>query len=304
VSVAALSVFAGFGAAALRSATPLLWAILGETITQRSGTVNLGVEGQMLVGAAMAFGVTARTGSPWLGLLAGAGAGGALSALHAILCLRFRASQFAAGLSVWMVGSGLSAIWGAAYVGQPIDGFGPLPRPLRDLPLLGVLTPTVLLALVATPICAVALQWTRAGLALRAVGESTHAARAAGIAVTRVRAAGILIGGLMSGVAGASLSIDYAQTWAEGMSKGRGLVAVGLVIVARWQPLLALPAALLFGGAEALSLRAQAAGTDVSAHLLHTLPYAASLVVLVISCVRARGGRTAAPAALRAVLDR
>jgi len=175
---------------------------------------------------------------------------------------------------------------------------------LARIPAFGELTPTVLLALAATPLCAALLHWTRAGLALRAVGEAPDAARAAGLAVTRVRAAGIIVGGLFSGVAGAALSIDYAQTWAEGMTKGRGLVAVGLVIVARWEPLLALPAALLFGGAEALSLRAQAAGTDVSAHLLHMLPYVASLVVFVISCVRVREGRGAAPAGLRAVLDR
>jgi ABC-type uncharacterized transport system permease subunit len=297
-------VLSGLLAAALRSATPLLWTLLGETVTQRAGIINLGVEGQMLVGAATAFGVTAVSANPWLGLAAGALAGAALSAAHALLCVGLRANQFAAGIAVWMIGAGSSAYLGAGLVGQSVQAFAPLSEgALRSVPLLRELTPTVLLVLPAVPLCALFLYWTRIGLALRAVGESTEAARIAGLAVGRLRTTAILIGGLASGVGGAALSIDYAQTWAEGMTKGRGLVAVGLVIVARWNPLLALPAALLFGGAEALSLRAQSAGTTISAHLLHTLPYVACLLVFVATCLRARetGG---APAALRAVLER
>jgi simple sugar transport system permease protein len=300
VSGAAI-VLSGFLGAALRSATPLLWTLLGETVSQRAGIVNLGVEGEMLVGAAAAFGVTAHTGSPWLGLVAGAAAGAGLSLAHSLLCLRFRANQFASGLSVWMIGYGVSAYWGAPLVGQSIAGFAPLTAggwsPLAEV------TPTVLLAVLAAPLLAAWLYWTRAGLAVRAAGESADAARLAGVRVEAVRAAAISLGGLCAGIGGAALSIDHAQTWAEGMTKGRGLVAVGLVIVARWNPLLALPAALLFGGAEALSLRLQAAGTTLSAHLLHTLPYAACLAVFVVTCVRDRSGR-GAPAALRAVLDR
>lgn len=292
-----------FAEAALRSATPLLWTLLGETVTQRSGTVNLGVEGEMLVGAAAGFGVCAHTGNPWLGLAAGALAGALLSCLHALLCVRFRANPFAAGISVWMIGFGVSATWGATLVGQSIETFGPLPAALRALPLLGALTPTVLLALLATPLVAACLAWTRAGLAIRAVGESMDAARIAGVAVARVQSAAIALGGAFAGVGGAALAIDYAQTWSEGMTKGRGLVAVGLVIVARWNPLLALPAALLFGGAEAMSLRVQSTGTTVSAHLLHTLPYVTCLLVFVISCLREREG-AGAPAGLRAILDR
>jgi simple sugar transport system permease protein len=301
VSAAAI-VLSGFVGAALRSATPLLWTLLGETVTQRAGIVNLGVEGEMLVGAAAAFGVTAHTGNPWLGLLAGAGAGAALSLGHSLLCLRFRANQFASGLSIWMIGFGVSAYWGAPLVGQSITGFKPLAAD-SEWPLLGQMTPTVLLALLAAPLCAAWLYWTRAGLAVRAVGESPVAARLAGVSAGRVQAAAITLGGLAAGIGGAALSIDHAQAWAEGMTKGRGLVAVGLAIVARWNPLLAVPAALLFGGAEALSLRLQAAGTTLSAHLLHTLPYLTCLVVFVATCVRERAGR-GAPAGLRAVLER
>ena len=286
-------VLAGFVPAALRSATPLLWTLLGETIGQRAGIINLGAEGQMLVGAAAAFSVTVTTGNPWMGLVAGAAAGGALSLIHALLCLRFSANQFAAGIAVWMIGFGVSAIWGATLVGQSIDAFAPW---------LGSLTPPVVLAVAATPVFAGLLYWTRFGLFLRAVGEEPEAARAAGLRVRLVQTTAVLIGGLSSGIGGAALSIDHAQTWAEGMTRGRGLVAVGLVIVARWNPLLALPAALLFGGAEALSLRLQSAGATVSAHLLHTLPYVACLTVFVLTCLQRRAG--GAPAGLRAVLDR
>jgi simple sugar transport system permease protein len=288
--------------AALRSATPLLWALLGEIISQRAGIINLGVEGQMLVGAATAFGVTARTGNPWLGLASGALAGAALSLMHALLCLRFRANQFASGLSVWMIGFGVSSYLGASLVGQSISSFAPLSSTrLGQIPLLGALTPTVLLALVAVLFCAGLLFWTRVGVNLRAAGESAAAAHAAGLNVPALQAGSIIFGGLLSGVGGAALAIDYAQTWAEGMTRGRGLVAVGLVIVARWNPFWALPVALLFGGAEALSLRVQSAGATTSANLLHTLPYVISLVVFVLSCVTR--GSQAAPAELRAVLE-
>jgi len=296
-------VFSGFWVAALRSATPLLWALLGETISQRAGIVNLGVEGSMLMGAAVAFGTTVHAESPWLGLVAGGAAGAALSLVHALLCLRFRANQFASGLSVWMLGYGVSAYFGAPLVGQSIVGFGPLGADHGPWGWLSDVTPTVLLALLAAPVSAAFLYGTRAGLAVRAVGESPSSARLAGVRVDAVRAAAIAFGGLCAGIGGAALSLDHAQTWAEGMTKGRGLVAVGLVIVAGWNPLLAVPAALLFGGAEALSLRLQTAGTPLSAHLLHTLPYVTSLAVFVGTCLR-QDPRAKAPAALSAVLER
>jgi len=291
--------------AAFRSATPLLWALLGETLTQRAGIVNLGTEGQMLVGAATAFAVTAHTSNPWLGLAAGAASGMLLSLGHALLCLRFRANQFASGIAIWMIGFGVSSLLGATLVGQSITGFAPLAESWLGarLPFIGWLTPTVWLGPVATLAAGLFLFRTRPGLCWRAVGESGAAASAAGLRVALIRTLAVSTGGVLSGVGGAALSIDYAQTWAEGMSKGRGLVAVGLVIVARYNPWLALPSALLFGGTEALVLRVQSAGSDASAHLLHMLPYLVSLAVLVLSCI-GTGARAAAPAELRAVLQR
>jgi len=295
----------GLVPAAFRSATPLLWALLGETLAQRSGVVNLGTEGQMLVGAASALAVTAHTGDPWRGLAAGALAGLVLSLGHALLCLRFRANPFASGIAIWMIGFGLSSLLGASLVGQSITGFSSLAATElgRHLPLLGWLTPTIGLSWLATLAAGLLVYRTRAGLALRAAGESSRGAAAAGLRVGLIRSQAIAAGGMLSGIGGAALSIDYAQTWAEGMSQGRGLVAVGLVIVARYNPWLALPTALSFGAAEALVLRLQAAGSDASSHLLHMLPYLVALAVLVITCLRS-SARTSAPAELRAVLER
>lgn len=287
----------GLLVSALRSATPLLFALLGECLTQRVGKINLGVEGQMLVGAVAGYAATAATGNAWLGLAAGALAGALLSGVYALLTVAAHANPFASGLAVWMLGAGLSAYAGSGLVGVRIDGFAPLAWGL---------TPSILLALALVPLTALWLYRTRTGLHWRAVGESITSARAAGIATSAVVVGGIVAGGLLSGLGGAALSVDYTRTWAEGMTAGRGLVAVGLVIVARWNPWLTLPAALLFGVAEALSLRLQAADSAVSAHLLHTLPYLVSLIVFVVTCMRLgrRAGSGGAPAGLQAVLER
>ncbi len=301
------AVAGGFLISALRSSTPLLWVLLGEITTQRVAVVNLGVEGQMLAGALAGFAATLATGNPWIGLAAGVAAGMALSSVHSLLCVGLKANAFASGLAVWMLGFGLSAFYGIPYVGQKINGFRAFTLgPLDHLPFLGALvaqtTPTVALGLAASPLLGWWLYRTRTGLSFRAVGESLASAKALGFKTARVQVLGILAGGAFSGMGGAALSVDYTRNWVEGMTQGRGLVAVGLVIVARWNPYLAIPAALLFGGAEALTLRMQTAGVPISSHLLHTLPYLASLAVLVLSYSRAnKEGGT--PAGLSAVFS-
>lgn len=284
---------ASFLISALRSSVPILLAVLGETLTQRVGVLNLGVEGQMLLGAAAGFATTVLTGNPWLGLAAGAAAGVILSSLHALLCVGFRANQIASGIAILLLGMGFSAFYGIPYVGKKIEGFAPVATPeIAAIPviggILGQVTPTVLLALVLVPVIGYWLYRTRTGLQWRSVGESVAVAKAAGIRPWSIQVQGILTGGFLTGLAGAALSVDYTRTWVENMTAGRGLVAVGLVIVARWNPYLALPAALLFGGSEALYLRLQTAGVPVSSYLLATLPYLVSLLVLVISYQLAR----------------
>lgn len=292
--------------AALRSATPVLAVVLGETLTQRSGVINLGVEGQMLLGAMTGFGVTVVTGDPWLGVLAACGAGVLLSMVHAVLVLGCGANQIASGVAVMILGGGLSAFYGIPFVGEKINTFGSFgDSAAGQLPLigpfLGAMTPTVLITLVFVPVISVFLYRTRPGLYWRSVGESPDITRNLGHNPRHFQLAAILFGGFMSGFAGAALAVDYTANWVEGMTAGRGLVAVGLVIVARWNPWYALPAALLFGASEALNLRLQSWGLNVSPYLLATLPYLIPLGVLVLSYKSLKSSGGGMPMGLRAV---
>jgi simple sugar transport system permease protein len=280
-------------AATLRATTPLLFALLGETLVQRTAIINLGVEGEMLVGACVGFAVAAITGDPWLALAAGGATGLLLSLVHAGLCLGFGANQIGSGIAVWMLGLGLSSFYGRDFVGAEVTGFGPLDAdadtgfPLLDQ-LLAQLTLTTLIALALVPLIGLWLYRSRAGLRWRAVGESFEAARAMALKPWLIQLQAIMVGGFLAGVGGAVLSVDYTGTWAQEITKGRGLVAVALVIAARWNPFLALPVALLFGGSEAAVLRLQAQGVDVSSYLLAATPYLICIAVVWASYVRIR----------------
>lgn len=311
-SGSASAVLDGLLISALRSATPLLFVVLGEMLTQRVGMINLGVEGQMLLGAIAGFATAVSFSNPWLGLLAGGVAGLALSTLHAFLCLVCQSNQIASGIAVWILGSGLSAFLGRGFVGERLEqGFrtiqilGQIPG-LASVPLFGAvateMTPVIVLAIALSPLLGLWLYRSQTGLAWRAVGESTAAAKAMGLRPLWIQCQGIWAGGFLSGIGGAALSVDYTLTWAEGMTVGRGLVAVGLVIVARWNPYLAFPVALLFGGSEALALRLQAAGSPISPYLLGMMPYLVALLVLVIN-YRQVGQTGGMPDGLRSVFS-
>lgn len=282
------AVIAGWLVAALRSATPLILVTLGETLTQRTGLINLGVEGQMLAGACVGFAVGATTGDPWLGLAAGALAGVLLSLVYAGLVLGARSNQIAAGLAVWLIGLGATSLLGKGFVGRDITPLPPLGSPLTEGltfvgPFAAQLTAAPLLAIAAVLAAAWWLANTRAGLTWRVVGESAVIAAENGIRAAWIRLQAVVVGGCLAGLGGAVLAIDYTQTWAQEITKGQGLIAVGLVIVARWRPMLVLPICLVFGIAEVTVLRAQSLGIEVSSYLLATLPYALVLVVLTIS---------------------
>ncbi len=280
-------------AASLRSATPLLLVMLGETLTERTGVINLGVEGEMLMGACIGFAVAATTGDPLIGLAAGAAAGVALSTVHAALVLGAQANQIGSGLAVWIIGLGLTSYYGRSFVGGKVDALPPLGADFPGAPafirtILNQITPTAPLALVLAALAGVWLFRTRTGLIWRTVGESAAVARALGIRPAWVRLQAILVGGALAGLGGAVLSVDYTQTWAQDITKGKGLVAVGLVIVARWNPYLVIPTALLFGVSETAVLRLQAAGIAISPSLLATAPYLLALLVIVLSQSRAK----------------
>ncbi len=287
----------------LAAGTPLVLAATGELVTERSGVLNLGVEGMMLVGAVVAFIVAATTNLPWLGVVAGMAAAAALSMVFAVLTLTLMANQVATGLALSLFGIGLSAFVGLHYVSIVIDGIKPLSIPgVSDLPFVGKLlfahSPFVYLsvALVA------ATQWflfrTRAGLILRAVGESPDSAHAIGYRVIAIRYAAVLFGGACAGLSGAYLATAYTPLWTEGMTAGRGWIALALVVFATWKPWRMLAGAYLFGAVTLAQFQAQALGVAVPSQLLAMGPYLATIIVLTIISRDATTIRLNAPASL------
>ncbi len=289
--------------ATLRAATPLLLAGLGELVAERSGVLNLGVEGMMLMGAAAGFAVRALSGSAALGLLAAILAGIAMAALFALLTLRLLANQVATGLALTIFGIGLSALTGLPWAGVPAPGLAATiwpglahaPPALQQVLLLD---PLVWIAFAGVFAVDWFLRRSRAGLALRAVGESAEVAHALGTSVLRIRLAAVLFGGAMAGLAGADLSLAYTPMWAENMTAGRGWIALALVVFATWKPWRLAAGALLFGFVTIAQFQAEAFGLSLSPDLLSTLPYLATIVVLVLISRDATRLRLAAPAAL------
>ena len=287
----------------LAAGTPLVFAALGELVTEKSGVLNLGVEGMMLVGAVTSFAVVATTQSPWLGVAAGMLAAAALSLVFAVLTLTLMANQVAAGLALSLFGVGLSAFVGLEYVSVVIEGIPPLRIPgLSDLPIVGPLVfghnPLVYLSLVLFFAVEFFLFRTRAGLVVRAVGESPQSAHAIGYPVARIRYLAVLFGGACAGVAGAYLAVAYTPLWVEGMTAGRGWIALALVVFATWKPRRVLAGAYLFGGVTLAQFQAQALGLDVPSQLLAMLPYVATIVVLAVISRDAATIRQNAPASL------
>jgi simple sugar transport system permease protein len=298
-----MDVFAEVLLLTLAAGTPLVYAALGELVTEKSGVLNLGVEGMMLVGAVSAFAVAANTGSPWLGVAAGLGAGAALSLVFGVLTLSLMANQVATGLALSLFGVGLSAFAGLEYVSVVIEGIKPFAvEALAGWPVLAKLlaghNPLVYLSLALFA----AIQWflyrTRAGLVLRAIGESPQSAHAIGYPVVRIRYLAVVFGGACSGLAGAYLAVAYTPLWVEGMTAGRGWIALALVVFATWRPWRVLAGAYLFGGVTLATFQAQAGGVAVPSQLLSMLPYLATIVVLAVISRDATTIRLNAPASL------
>ena len=294
---------AGLLVLTLAAGTPLVFAALGELVTEKAGVLNLGVEGMMLVGAVAAFAVAATTKNPWLGVLAGMAAGAAVSQIFAVITLSLMANQVATGLALSLFGVGLSAFIGLDYVSVVIDGIQPLAiAGLTDLPVVGRLlfgeSPLVYLSLLLF----VAIEWflyrTRAGLVLRAVGENPQAAHAIGYPVVRIRYAAVMFGGACAGLGGAYLSVAYTPLWTEGLTAGRGWIALALVVFATWKPGRVLAGAYLFGGVTLAQFQAQAMGVEMPSQVLSMLPYLATVVVLAVISRDATVIRLNAPASL------
>jgi simple sugar transport system permease protein len=271
----------------IAAATPLLFAATGELVTEKSGVLNLGVEGMMLAGAISGFAVALVTGSWGLAIVAAAGAGVLLALVFGYLTLTLLANQMATGLALTIFGIGLSALMGQGYVGTPLPALAKLHIPvLSDLPFIGpvVFGQDALVYLSIASVAGVAwfLYRTRAGLVVRAVGESHAAAHAIGYPVIRIRYATVAFGGALAGLGGAFLSLAYTPMWAENMTAGRGWIALALVVFATWRPWRVLLGAYLFGGITILQLHVQAAGIPIAAQFLSMLPYLATVLVLVL----------------------
>lgn len=262
--------------------TPLLWASLGEIYAERSGVVNLGVEGMMILGALFGFAVAQTTAQPFLALPAAAAVGALAALLHAFVAISLRANQYVSGLALSMLGLGLSAVLGRRWEGLPL--FNTLPE-VSGLTVFGIVLAAALWGL---------LHHTRLGLMIRTAGESPAAADALGVNVYAVRYWSVVFGGAMAGVAGGFLSVAYRPSWTEGMTAGLGWIAIAIAIFAAWDPLKAVAAAFLFGALFHLSFRLQA---WIPAEPLQMLPFVVTILVLALTSRRA-GRLGGAPEAL------
>ena len=285
------------------ASTPLLLAATGELVVERAGVLNLGVEGMMIIGAVTGFAVAQVSGNPYLGALAGIVAGAVFSLLFAFLTLSLVANQVATGLALTILGLGLSGMIGEGFVGQPGIKMLPISIPfLTDLPLVGKLLFGQDAIFYSSLILVALVSWflfrTRAGLMLRSVGDNPKSAHALGIPVIRIRYMAVMFGGACAGLAGAHLSIVYVPQWVEGMTAGRGWIALALVVFASWRPARVLVGAYLFGAVTIAQFHAQAFGIPIPAQFLTSLPYLATIIVLVLIARNRRMTMINTPASL------
>jgi simple sugar transport system permease protein len=273
----------------LVAGTPLLLATIGEVVCERSGILNLGIEGMMAIGAVSAFIVTFTTGNPWLGLVAAITASALMSSIHAFVSITLQSSQVVSGLALTMLGLGISGLVGKPYIGKPLaEKMATWPIPvLADIPIVGVVlfdhSPFFYMAIVLSLMAWFVLRFTRLGIIIRSSGENPRATETQGISVYKIRYWCVIFGGALSGMAGAHLSTSYSKSWIEGMTAGRGWIVIALTIFALWNPMRAMIGAFLFGGIFVVQYLLQPLG--ISPNLLAMLPYLSTLIVLFIGAL-------------------
>ena len=290
-------------ASLMAASTPVLLAATGELIVEKSGVLNLGVEGMMIIGAICGFATAVESGSPTLGFVVAAIAGAALSLIFAVLTQVFLSNQVATGLALTLFGLGFSSLIGQGYVGIKPPSAPVLDLPvLTDLPVLGPILfghdPIVYFSIALVFAVAWFLKKSQQGLVLRAVGESHDAAHALGYKVVRIRVFAIMFGGACAGLGGSYVSLILVPQWTEGMTAGAGWIALAIVVFASWRPWRVLIGAYLFGGITALQLRLQAAGVDIPVEYLSMSPYLITIAVLVIMSANKSRAAIGAPASL------
>src|SRR5919198_2970408 len=273
---------------AVRVSTPFLFVSLGECITERSGRINLGLEGTLVMGAMSGYATSYLTGSPWLGVLAAGVSGALLGGLHAMISGLPKVNDIALGIALMLFGTGL-----AFYLGKPlIEPTAPRLPAIdvgwwSDIPQVKAalqINVLFLIGVALAPFLVWALRTTRWGLVLRTAGESADAARAMGYSVNMIRLRATMIGGFLAGIGGSFLSLYYPGSWNEGLSSGQGITAVALVIFARWNPMLCFAASLLFGGAAALGPALQSIGFSQGYYLFNAAPYILTLLIMIVTC--------------------
>ena len=294
--------------AAIKTGTPLLLVALGEMVCEKSGVLNLGQEGMMLMGAVCGFIAAFSTGSLMLGVLAAMAAGMLMSLLFGVISMHLRANQVATGLALTIFGTGLSAFVGSSYVGQTVKGFQGIQIPvLADIPFIGKLLFSHDLLIYVSWVLVLIVGWfcvrTRGGLILRAVGENPHNANAIGLPVLTVRYLAILFGGAMAGLVGSYMSLAYTPMWMENMTGGRGWIALALVVFASWKTKNLVLGAYLFGIASIMHLVLQGLGMKISPSLLAMLPYLATLVVMIFIGSNRMKEKLSAPMSLGQTFD-
>lgn len=301
-----LTVILGILASGIRLATPYLFASIGEAYSQRSGVLNLGVEGQMLLGAFFAFYIAKLTENLWLGVLAGMGAGALMGLAMAFVSIHLHAQQGISGIGFYLFGLGLSTLLFQLLVGtvETVSGFPRIEIPfLSDIPYVGSIffnqNILVYIAFLLVPISAYVLNHTTLGLKIRAVGQNPEAADSLGVSVARVRYFTVIFGGTMSGLAGASLSIALLNVFQQGMTAGQGFIAVALVYFGAWRPWGVLAGALLFSFVNGLQLWIQVLGIPIAPEFAVMMPYILTILVLALSVSKVR-----APAALTKPFER
>ena len=282
-----MSIFEAILLTVITASTPLVIAALGELVAERSGVLNLGVEGMMIMGAVAAFAGAQMSGSPYVGLICGIAAGALFSLLFGFLTLTLVANQVATGLALTILGLGVSGMLGESFVSVPGIRLSPIVFPfLSDIPVIGSVLFRQDLTFYLSIALLVGVSWflfrSRAGLKLRAIGDNHASAHALGINVIRTRYLAVIFGGACAGLAGAQLSLVYTPQWVENMSSGRGWITLALVVFASWRPLRVFAGGYLFGAVTILQLHAQAFGIGIPAQFLSMLPYAATIVVLIV----------------------
>jgi len=275
-------------AAAVRSGTPILFAVIGEIMTERAGVLNLGLEGLMLIGALSGFMAVYISSNLWLAVIIAMLMGGLFSLFFAILTVTLKTNQVVTGLALTMMGTGLTAFIGKDYIGKTAERFQHFSVPLLgEIPFLGPILFNqdwlVYITYLLVPLTWYYIFHTRWGMEMRAVGENPKTADSSGINVFKVRYIYVVIGGMITALGGAYLSLASTSMWIENMSAGRGWIAVALVIFAGWNPLKGILGAYLFGGVSILRLRLEAIGTGIPSHILMMFPYLLTLIVLILS---------------------